>query len=185
MAKLLSIPVVGTPGLRLENAYAPLRTLIREIISRHHEYLKRELPLIEGSLADIARIQADDCSETAAALLPIFSRFRRELEAHMRREEVILFPLIERLERAVTAGQPAPHNTFGPLSNAIQFMNEDHHFENKLLGRMAEISGGFAGSSFAGVMEHLRTMRLDLEEHVRKEDESLFPAAIRLEQGRL
>ena len=182
MAEHLSTSVARTRDPRLQNACAPLSILITEIINHHHEYLKQELPFIEGLLVQIARIPSDPCSQTAAALLPIFSRFRRELEAHMRREEVILFPLIERLECAVTGGQLPPPNSFGPLSNAIQFMNEDHDFENKLLDQMTDISGGFAGSSRSGVMERLRAMKLDIEIHVRKEDESLFPAAIRLEE---
>lgn len=174
-----------TQARRIQNVSAPLRTLISEITNHHHEYLKRELPLIEGSLAHIARTQTDAFCEIAAVILPAFSRFRRELEAHMRREEVILFPLIEQLESAVISSQAPPRNSFGPLSNAIQFMNEDHDFENKLLDRITEIGEGFDGSSSPVVMQRLLTMRLDLEEHVRKEDEKLFPAAIRLEEGRL
>ncbi len=106
----------------------------------------------------------------------------------MRREEVTLFPLIERLELAVAEGRPAPRNSFGPLSNAIQFMNEDHGFENKLLGMMADITEGFAcppgtSDSYADLMDRLKAMKLDLDEHVRKEDEMLFPETIRLEEG--
>jgi regulator of cell morphogenesis and NO signaling len=185
LAKDLSVLVTQSRDPCIHNVGAPLRALIVEIINHHHGYLKRELPFIEGSLAHIARTQTDAFCEIAEAMLPAFSRFRRELEAHMRREEVILFPLIEQLERAVASGQTPPRNSFGPLSNAIQFMNEDHDFENKLLDRITEISGGFGGSSSCDVVERLRTMRLDLEEHVRKEDERLFPAAIRLEEGPL
>jgi iron-sulfur cluster repair protein YtfE (RIC family) len=73
-----------------------------------------------------------------------------------------------------------------PLSNAIQFMNEDHDFENKLLSMMAEIGHGFvcppeAPSGYAVLMNRLQALKLDLDEHVRKEDEVLFPEAIRLE----
>lgn len=125
--------------------------------------------------------------QTASALLPLFLRFRVELEAHMKREEITLFPLIERLEKAIAAGQPVPHNSFGPLSNAIQFMNEDHDFENKLLSMMADISHGFvcspeATSSYAALMNRLQALKLDMDAHVRKEDEVLFPEAIRLEE---
>ncbi len=106
----------------------------------------------------------------------------------MKREESTLFPLIEHLEQAVAAGRPAPRNSFGPLSNAIQFMNEDHDFENKLLGMMAEASDGFtsppeAPSSYAALMHRLRLVKRDLDEHVRKEDEVLFPEVIRLEKS--
>jgi regulator of cell morphogenesis and NO signaling len=67
-------------------------------------------------------------------------------------------------------------------------MNEDHGFENKLMGMMAGITDGFAGppgahGSYADLMDRLKAMKLDLDEHVHKEDEMLFPGAIRLEEG--
>lgn len=168
-----------------------LHALIATILNDHHSYLKRELPTLEGLLRGSIRQDTGTFRVTAGRLLPLFVRFRRDLEAHMRREEVTLFPLIERLELAITEGRPAPRNSFGPLSNAIQFMNEDHGFENKLLGMMAGITDGFgcppgAPDSYAGLMGRLKAMKLDLDEHVRKEDEMLFPETIRLEEsGRL
>ncbi len=164
-----------------------LRDLIASILSQHHEYLRRELPDIEAALAEVAQVESGTYRQRAAAMLPLLVRFRRELEGHMKREELNLFPLIERLERAFAAHQPAPRNSFGPLSNAIQFMNEDHDFENSLLDKMAEISHGFAAppdapAAYTTLMTRLQVLKLDLEEHVRKEDKVLFPAAIRLEE---
>ncbi len=168
-------------------AYA-LHALITTILDQHHTYLKNELPALEALVRANGCSTSDICRATAAGLLPVFLRFRKDLEAHMRREEVVLFPLIERLELAIAEGRPAPRNSFGSLSNAIQFMNEDHEFENKLVGMMAGITDGFAGppgasDSYAGLMGRLKAVKLDLDEHVRKEDEILFPKTIRLEEG--
>lgn len=173
---------------RAEHPAGPLRRLITRIITDHHEYLKRELPAIEVIIAEGVHADSGIFRQTAAALFPLFLRFRRELEGHMIREESTLFPLIERLECAVTAGQPVPRNSFGPLSNAIQFMNEDHDFENKLLAMMAEISHGFASppdahARYRALMTRLQAVKVDVDEHVRKEDELLFPQAICLEQS--
>ena len=170
------------------SAVLALHALIATILNDHHSYLKRELPVVEGLLRESIRQDSGTFRATAGRLLPLFLRFRRELEAHMRREEVTLFPLIERLELAIAEGRPAPRHSFGPLSNAIQFMNEDHGFENKLLGMMAGITDGFAcrpgaSDSYAGFMDRLKTLELDLAEHVRKEDGILFPETIRLEQS--
>ncbi len=172
---------------RLERPTDSLSRLIATILDQHHAYLKLELPLIETLLAEVAHTEPGTFRQTASALSPIFLRFRRELEAHMKREEVTLFPLILRLEEAIGHGRPAPRNSFGPLSNPIQFMNEDHDFENKLLSTMAEISHGFAfppdaPPPYTALMTRLRALQLDLDEHVRKEDEVLFPEAIRLEE---
>lgn len=174
-----------------ESIYLPadtLRTLIGIIVDQHHAYLKRELPSIEGLLARVVQRDSGIFCQTASALFPVFLGFRRELEAHMKREEVTLFPLISRMEAAIAEGRPVPRNSFGPLSNAIQFMNEDHDFENKLLGVMTEISGGFtpsaeAPAAYALAMSRLRALTIDLTEHVRKEDEVLFPQTIRTEDS--
>jgi regulator of cell morphogenesis and NO signaling len=170
------------------NGAHPLQSLIATIRDQHHAYLKNELAALEALVTTCAGSGPDDCRATAAELVPIFLRFRKELEAHMKREEVILFPLIERLEAAIAEDRPAPRNSFGPLGNAIQFMNEDHGFENKLFGMMAVMTDDFvsphgASGSYIGLMDRLKAMKLDLAEHIRKEDEMLFPEAIRLEKG--
>lgn len=170
------------------SAVLALHSLIATILNDHHSYLKRELPALEGLLRRSILQDSGTFRVTAGRLLPLFLRFRRELEAHMRREEVTLFPLIERLELAIAQGRPAPRNSFGPLSNAIQFMNEDHGFENKLLAMIAGITDDFASppgasDSYGSSMDRLKAIKLDLAEHVRKEDEVLFPETIRLEQS--
>jgi regulator of cell morphogenesis and NO signaling len=190
MAIPSSLPATGSvvqandPG----RSAGPLGSLAAAIVTLHHGFLRRELPLIEALLNEGRRSDSPDFQQTSAALFPIFVRFRKELEGHLKREEATLFPLIERLERAIAAGQPAPHNSFGPLSNAIQFMNEDHDFGDTLLGRMAEISRGFttppgAHPQHAALMEKLAALQRDMVEHIRKEDEMLFPATIRLEES--
>ncbi len=171
-----------------ETGSYPLHSLIATILDQHHAYLKNEFAALEALIRTSGRSEPGFCRAAAVGLLPIFLRFRKELEAHMRREEVTLFPLIERLELAIAEGRPAPCNSFGPLRNAIRFMNEDHDFENELLSRMADITDGFASrpgapDSYADLMSRLRAMRSDLAEHIRKEDEILFPETIRLEEG--
>lgn len=82
------------------SAACTLHALIATILNDHHSYLKRELPALEALLRRSIRQDSGVFRVLAGRLLPLFLRFRRELEAHMRREEVTLFPLIERLELA-------------------------------------------------------------------------------------
>lgn len=169
-----------------DNPKDSLHRLIATIVQRHHGYLKRELPAIEALIAEAARVEISGFQRTAASLLPLFLRFRRELESHMRREEVTLFPLIERLEAAVAAGQPAPRNSFGPLGNAIAFMDEDHEFSHKLLHRMTEMTCNYASppdasEQYAMAMNRLHGVAIDMDEHVQIEDQVLFPRAMLME----
>lgn len=166
----------------------PLHGIIAIILERHHAYLKRELPALEVLVYEVSRSGAGECSKNANLLLPMFLRFRRELEAHMKREEVTLFPLIAGLESAVRNHQQAPRNSFGPLSNAIAFMNEDHDFECALLGKMAEITNNFvvpadAPEPYRVLLQRLTVLAADMAEHIRIEDKLLFPRAVLLEES--
>lgn len=126
-------------------------------------------------------------AERASTLVILFLRFRRELEGHIKREEITLFHLVKQLEAAVAEGTPKSRYSFGSLSNAILFMNEDHEFGHTVLKLMDEISHGStpgaAAPTYAAAMARLRALARDLDEHVRKEDKLLFPEAIRLESS--
>lgn len=108
----------------------------------------------------------------------------------MKREEVTLFPLIRRLEIAFVQKQPLPQNSFGPLSNAIAFMNEDHDFEDRLLHMMSELTHGYespadASPKYTELMRRLRRLAADMKCHVQIEDEVLFPQAVLIEESQI
>ena len=168
----------------------PLHALIETILDRHHAYLKTELPELEQMIGELCYEDASGYRTKAAALLRIFARFRRELESHMKREEVTLFPLIRRLEIAFVQKQPLPQNSFGPLSNAIAFMNEDHDFEDRLLRMMSELTNGYespadASPKYTELMRRLRRLAADMQCHVQIEDEVLFPQAVLIEESQM
>lgn len=108
-------------------------------------------------------------------------RFRREQEAHLLREERVLFPLIEELEQARAAGKrPAPRS-FGPLRNAIAFMQEDHELADRYLARLrALVPAG--GAPFDEAIARLDAIAADLRLHVAAEEQELFPAAVSLDE---
>jgi len=84
---------------------APLRELIEHIFSRHHAYLKSELPRIAELFAKVVRAHGDR-EPVLYQVREIFTALREELDAHMMREELILFPAISELEAA--AGEMVP-----------------------------------------------------------------------------
>ena len=59
-----------------------LYALIAPTLNDHHSYLKRELPALGGLLRGSIRQDSRVSCVTAGRLLPLFVRFRRELEAH-------------------------------------------------------------------------------------------------------
>src|SRR5690348_5361736 len=81
--------------------------LTQHVRDTHHAYLKTELPLIWDLLRKAAATGRPAAAEVRA-FAAVFGRFRSELENHLRKEEEVLFPMIERLDHAVRSGDRPP-----------------------------------------------------------------------------
>lgn len=148
----------------------PLARAIRHIVEHHHRFLRNELGALEESLLPFEHEQRP--------LLTKVRRFRREQEAHLLREERVLFPLIEELEQARAAKRlPAPRR-FGPLRHAIAFMEEDHLLADRYLARLRRLMPPDCDVALA----RLDAIDADLRCHVAAEERELFPAAVRLDE---
>lgn len=166
----------------------PLGELIRHIVERHHAWLRTELPEIGQSIRRAIETGTGERSGTLTEMERLFRRFHREIEDHLKKEEAVLFPLIERLEQASAAGLAAERHSFGPIRNPVRFMMQDHELADHLLAKMKELAGekpagdGSAGARQA-ILERLSAVEADLATHVHLEDAVLFPRAIRLEEA--
>ena len=152
----------------------PLGCAIRHIVDHHHRVFRDQLAALEQLVAPLEREQR--------ALVAKVRRFRREQEAHLLREERVLFPLIEELEQARADGRPPAPRSFGPLRNAIAFMEEDHCFGDRCLARLrALVPPGRA--PFDEALARLDAIEADLRLHVAAEEHDLFPAAVLLDEA--
>ena len=106
---------------------APLQELIDHIFSRHHAYLKSELPRIAELFAKVVRAHGDR-EPVLFQVRETFTGLREELEAHMMREELILFPAIAELEAA--AGEMVP---FCCIKHPIARMEHEHENAGRAL----------------------------------------------------
>lgn len=129
---------------------------------------------LEALLAPLARQERE--------LTAKVRRFRREQEAHLIREERLLFPLIEQIEAARRLGQAPAPRSFGPLRNAIAFMEEDHQLGDRYLARIRALAPA-SGAVFDQMRAQLDAIAADLLLHVAVEERELFPAAVRLDEA--
>ncbi|MDE3135911.1 MAG: hemerythrin domain-containing protein [Acidobacteriota bacterium] len=166
----------------------PLSELICHIVARHHTWLRAELPEIARLIHQTIASEGRALSGRFIEIEKLFRQFQRETENHLKKEEAVLFPLIERLEARAASGLPPERQSFGSLSNPVQFMMEDHELADRLLEKMKELAGESGASEEATaarrvLLERLKAVEEDLAIHVRLEDEVLFPRAIRLEEN--
>ena len=166
----------------------PLSELIRHIVERHHAWLRAELPAIGQSIRQTIRSEGHTRSRRFIEIEKLFRKFQRETENHLKKEETVLFPLIEKLESRVASGLAPERHSFGPLRNPVQFMTEDHELADRLLAKMKELAAEDVpmpelSAAWDALLERLKTVEEDLAVHVNLEDQILFPRAIRLEEG--
>jgi regulator of cell morphogenesis and NO signaling len=98
------------------------------------------------------------------------------------REERVLFPAID----AVAQGQR--EFPFGSIANPIRMMGIEHDRAGALLARLRDVTDGYrvppdACASYRSLYERLAALEPDTHLHIHKEDNVLFPAALRLLDG--
>ena len=162
-----------------------LTGLCAHIVAIHHEYVRRELP----RLAVLAEKVVNRHGETHPELPVIqaaVARLSEELTQHLGKEEIVLFPYIARLERAVAEGGPRPESCFGTVSNPIAMMTQEHDDAGLLLQVIRNKTGNFtppegACPTYHAFYDGLHEFEQDLHQHIHLENNVLFPRAIELE----
>jgi regulator of cell morphogenesis and NO signaling len=148
-----------------------LHGIIRDILDTHHAYVRRAMPDISAQLVDW---RARD--QSVEPLAREFAALCEELALHMMKEEQILFPSISRFEATGAAGGCG-------LDGPIAQMEFEHTRANRSLEQIRTFSekisserGAALGDSERAALNALDEFRADLVEHIRKEEEDLFPA---------
>ncbi|MBN8730440.1 MAG: iron-sulfur cluster repair di-iron protein [Acidobacteria bacterium] len=167
---------------------ATLRDLIRHIVGKHHEYLKSEMPNLAQRLEKVMKVYGEQDRATLGALPRIFHDLRAEMDLHMHKEEMVLFPYIDRLEADVSSGRPVSPPPFGSVKNPIAMMEHEHDSAGAALKGMRDSTHGFAVpdhacTTYRSLLDGLRELEEDLHVHIHLENNILFPRAIALEAG--
>lgn len=161
---------------------ASVTDLCDHIEQTHHAYLKQELPRLELLTTKVAARHGDK-RPALREVREVFMTLKAEMDSHMAKEEHILFPLCRKLDVADTL--PTMH--CGSIGNPIQVMMREHTDTGEELARIRALTDGFTCppdtcNTFRAMYDSLRQLEQDMHQHVHKENNILFPKAIRLEQ---
>lgn len=167
---------------------APLADLIAHIVSTHHKYAKAEIARLRPLFDKVCNVHGLSHPELLR-LRSDFYALAQELTTHMMKEEIVLFPYIERMEEAVIGGEPVLPAPFGTVSNPVATMVHEHDAAGNLLRSMRTLSDGYeapAGAcmSYKTLYSALAEFERDLHQHIHLENNILFPRAIEMERGR-
>ncbi len=160
--------------------------LIRHIVQTHHAYVRSELPHLQ-SMAERVAAKHGPVHPEANLVQRNLAQLADELIFHLDKEERILFPYIEDLERSRTQNAAPPSACFGSVESPIRAMIHEHEGAATLLAEMRAVTHGFvpwpgACPTTVGLYYGLDAFERDLHRHVHLENNLLFPRAIALEK---
>ncbi|MBZ5590621.1 MAG: iron-sulfur cluster repair di-iron protein [Acidobacteriia bacterium] len=157
---------------------ASLQSLIGHILLRHHAYLRSELPRIAELFAKVVNVHGDR-QPVLFQVREIFTAMHDELDTHMMKEELILFPAIGKLESGM-------HPPASSIDRPIHRLEHEHENADRALVEMRELTRDYtipndAGSAYRALFAALVTLESDLHRHIHLENNILFPRAAKLE----
>lgn len=166
-----------------------LAELIHHIVNTHHAYVRRELERLQPMAERVAAKHGSRHPE-AIAIERDLVQLADELIFHLHKEERILFPYIEALERSRTENAAAPSSCFGTIESPVKAMMSEHEAAGALLEKMRAETHGFtpppeACPTYVGLYHGLDAFERDLHRHVHLENNLLFPRAIAMENEAL
>ena len=173
-----------------EGAPAPRYTeldaddLARHIVASHHGYCRTVLPVLAAHTRKLAATHGPANPELVE-IAQILARVKDDMDAHMAKEEQVLFPYIAQLAAARRTGLtplPAP---FGDVANPIAMMEHDHAEAGAAMARIRELAREYAVpehgcTTWRVTLQELEAFERDLHTHVHLENNVLFPKALAL-----
>jgi len=140
--------------------------LTRYIEKRYHARHREQLPQLAGIAETVETVHFGD-EDVPEGLADLLIRMIGEMEVHMKKEELILFPAIRK------GGGPG-------IENPIAVMRADHDEHDREIAEIRQLTGNLtlpegACSSWSTLYSGLSEFIDDLTEHMRLENDVLFP----------
>ena len=164
----------------------PVDLLVDYIEKKHHRYVEAKIPVLLQFLDKLCRVHGERHPELLK-INELFTASAGELAAHMKKEELILFPFVKKMVNATlnTEDIEAPH--FGTVENPIAMMMQEHDNEGERFRQIAELTDNYnppadACNTYQVTFAMLEEFEQDLHLHIHLENNILFPKAVKLEQ---
>ncbi len=166
----------------------PLSGLIAHIRNTHHRYTRDEIARLGPLFDKVCSVHGERHPELLN-LRNIFGGLSQELTSHLMKEEMVLFPYVERMEESVLARQTVQPPPFGTVRNPVAMMLHEHDDAGQALRDLRSASDGYTAPadaciSFQTLYRALAEFEEDLHQHIHLENNILFPRAVEMEGRR-
>ncbi|WP_292009721.1 iron-sulfur cluster repair di-iron protein [Chryseobacterium sp.] len=164
----------------------PLDLLADYVEKTHHRYIEEKTPIIEAFLDKLCKVHGERHPELFE-VRALFNASAKDLGAHLKKEELILFPFIKNMVKAQIDGSALMQPSFGTVENPVNMMKHEHTVEGERLRKIAEITDEYnpptdACNTYRVAFAMLQDFENDLHKHIHLENNILFPKSIKLEK---
>jgi regulator of cell morphogenesis and NO signaling len=163
----------------------PLDLLADYIEKQHHSYVEKSIPPLNQFLDKLCKVHGSNHPE----LFEIRDEFlasSQELTAHMKKEELVLFPYIRKMVHSKSNNEQFSSPAFGTVQNPINMMMQEHEVEGERFRKIAELTDNYnppadACTTYRVAFSLLKEFESDLHLHIHLENNILFPKSMEME----
>ncbi|MDP3406649.1 MAG: iron-sulfur cluster repair di-iron protein [Brevundimonas sp.] len=143
--------------------------LVDHIVDTHHAYLHEQLPLLDALATKVRDVHGGRHPELVE-VARLVAEIRAELEPHLAKEEMVLFPAIR---AAATSA----------IANPVRVLMAEHDRAGELLVEVRAAAQDYVVpddgcASFTSLYERLAHLEADTHRHIHLENNVLFPAVV-------
>lgn len=154
------------------------------VVQRHHSYVNEKSVFIQQKLAKLCEVHGNHHPELVE-IKELFEGSVGNLTAHMKKEELILFPYIRKMIAFQKQGTMQT-SALGNILNPITVMMAEHDVEGERFRKLRLLSNNYhTPDNGCGTYEvtnrALEDFEKDLHRHIHIENNILFPKALKLE----
>ena len=149
----------------------------------HHKYTSESILFIKTQISKLILVHGKTHPDLELIKM-LFDDISDHLTVHMKREELMLFPYIQKIVRV---GKDAVGRAvFGAVEKPISALMDDHEVEGERFRRLQNLTSHYtappdACNTFKATYAAMKELETDLHIHIHLENNILFPKALALE----
>lgn len=165
----------------------PTDLLVDFVLKFHHRNIRLQGPGIVALLDKVCHAHGDNHPELYDVRM-LFVQSIADLDNHLQKEEMVLFPYIYELCASEMDGTPTPSFHCGTIESPISVMMSEHDAEGERYRTISQLTHGYtapddACGSYRLVLEKLKGFEEALHHHIHLENNIIFPRALKMESG--
>lgn len=153
------------------------------IVKTHHKYTEEQTSVLKPYLQKLIEVHGNEHPELNE-INTLFLKVAGEMAAHMKKEEIILFPFIKKVVKAQQSNEKL-EASLSRMENPVNMMIHDHSEQGENFKQIRKITKNYtlpadACQTYELTYRLLSELEKDLHKHIHLENNILFPKAVEL-----